>query len=106
MTAGRQIGAYWDERQLKPHGTDAARERHRYRGEPYCDVCMTRPVKRFYAVKAKGEGWKKTTVKTPKRMAEPYVRPVLRACAACGTRGQVNSKLRIPKEGFLCPDCR
>lgn len=104
MTAlGRPKGFYLDDRQLKRHGTDAARARHRYRGEPYCDICANRPVNTHYGAKPKGQGWKNNMTKG---RAEPRVRVIWRACSKCQTKGPVNSKLTIPKEGFLCPDCR
>jgi hypothetical protein len=103
MSWGRPKGAYLEDRQLKPHGTNAARARHRYRGEPYCDTCANRPVNRHYAAKPAGQGWKQNTTKGK---AEPYTRPVWRVCSECGVRGQVNSKLHVPKEGFRCAECR
>jgi hypothetical protein len=34
-----ELTAWVPKRQLKPHGTPAAAERHRYRREPLCDEC-------------------------------------------------------------------
>lgn len=102
MTMGRPKGFYLDDRQLKPHGTNAARDRHRYRGEPLCDICLVK-APNHYGPKPKGQGWKNNMTKGP---AEVRVRVVWRACSRCGVKGPVNSKLTIPKEGFLCPDCR
>ena len=107
MSMGRPKGAYLEDRQLKPHGTNAARDRHKYRGEPLCDLCAVKAPNHFGA-KPKGQGWKQNKSKgTAEGRAGSFVRAaVIRACAGCGQRGQVNSKLKIGKEGFLCPDCR
>ncbi|WP_431895814.1 hypothetical protein [Micromonospora haikouensis] len=34
-----ELTAWVPKRQLRPHGTSAAAERHRYRREPLCDEC-------------------------------------------------------------------
>jgi hypothetical protein len=88
----------WADTLVKPHGTMAARARHRRRNEDYCPACAG-----IVTPKNVGNTWKQNWTK-PK--AAPNLRPRLRACARCGKRGPVNPRLHISKEGFLCPECR
>jgi hypothetical protein len=96
MTLGRPKGTYEPERELKPHGTMAARARHRHRGEPYCPACAA-----IVTPRNQGNTWKQQWTK-PK--AALTLRPKFRACSGCGARGSVNPHLKIKE--FLCPECR